>query len=418
MTLVASRLDAYPASVDESVELDIVRGADGGAGVGFHPDGRVVFVEGALPGERVAASITAEYKRHYRGVAVDVIDAAEGRLTPICPTRRAGCGGCDLAHADIETQHDLKVAVVRDSLTRIGRLDSGLVDDALETSIRAPDHGSYHYRTTVRAAISNGRAGYRRAGSHDVVAANECRVAHRLLEEVLVESRFGDEVGSEVVIRVSAHTGQRLIVVDGDANSVESASDVVVVSRRELDDGRKVAITEHAADREWQVSATSFFQPGPTVATLLAAAVAERVGDLDGKTLVDAYCGVGMFGGSVGSTASRVIAIERAGSSTADARVNLSHLPADIVESAVEAWTPQAADVVIADPARAGLGSTGVSVLEQCGAQTFVLVSCDTGSLGRDIGLLTNSGYVLESVELVDAFADTSHIEVVSTLRR
>ena len=399
------------------IDVEIVRSADGGAGVGFHPDGRVMFVGGALPGERVKAQVTKEHKRHIRATVVEVLEPSAGRISPVCVTRTLGCGGCDLAHADLATQHQIKVGVVRDALVRIGRIDPDVVDRAVVPDV-ATAAEPYRYRTTVRAAIDRGRAGYRRAGSHDVVAADECGVAHVAVERLLKDLRFGARAGDEVVIRVSAATGERLVVIDGATSDVDAPDDVVVVTKVELESGRHVALTEEAAGREWQISAGSFFQPGPAVATLLADAVAKRVGDLSGSTLLDAYSGVGLFAGSVGASADAIIAVERAGSSTADARINLTDLPARVVEAEVEHWDPEPADVVIADPARSGLGAEAVSVLDRCGASRFVLVSCDTGSLGRDVGLLTAAGYKLEAVDMLDAFADTSHIEVVSTLSR
>ena len=349
---------------------------------------------------------------------MDILEPAAGRTTPVCTTRLAGCGGCDLAHADISTQHDLKTAVVRDALTRIGRLAPELVDAAIHLPIHTPTADPYQYRTTVRAAISNGRAGYRRAGSHDVVLADVCRVAHPALEDLLTTLEFGPDAGDEVTIRVSDATDEKMVLVDGDDDAVDAPADVIVVSRRELEAGHNVWITEHAAGRDWQISAGSFFQPGPAIATTLAGIVADRVGNLAGATLVDAYAGVGLFAGSVGASARKIVAVERVGSSTFDARENLSDLDAQVVESDVDRWEGAPADVVIADPSRSGLGARGAEVLDSCGAHTFVLVSCDTGSLGRDVGLLTKAGYSLESVDLVDAFADTSHIEVISTLRR
>lgn len=403
--------------MDNPIEVEIVRAADGAAGVGYHPDGRVMFVNGALPGERVAAEVVTEHKRHIRARAVEILDPSPSRITPVCSTRNNGCGGCDLAHTNIETQHDIKVGVVRDALTRIGRIDPEVVDGALVAEVRTVAE-PYRYRTTVRAAIHEGRAGYRRAGSHDVVAADECRVAHEAIEELLATLRFGPEAGGEAVMRVSASTGERLVIVDGDTAEVVAPTDVVVVSKAALEAGQIVSFTEHAAGRDWQISAQSFFQPGPAIASLLAETVSERVGDLSAKTLVDAYSGVGLFAGAVGARADEITTVERAGSATADALVNLAGLPVEIVEADVERWEPERADVVIADPARSGLGSAGVDVLNRCGASTFVLVSCDTGSLGRDAGLLTKAGYSVESVDLIDAFADTSHIEVVSTFRR
>lgn len=417
MTLGAACLHTYPEPVDKVIEVDIVRAADGAAGVGHHPDGRVMFVDGALTGERVAARITKEHKRHLRAVAAEILEPSAERISPVCATRIAGCGGCDFAHAEIATQHKSKAAVVRDALVRIGRVAPEIVDQVLVDVVRCPPD-PFGYRTTVRAAIHAGRAGYRRTGSHDIVVAHECRVSHPLAEELLVELRFGPASGAEAMIRVSDKTGERHVVVDGDAGAVEAPAGVEVASRNELEAGRRLSLTEHAADRDWQVSAGSFFQPGPGIATLLAETVAERVDDIDGATLVDAYSGVGLFAGTVGSRAGAVTAIERAGSSTEDARVNLAEIGATIIEADVEKWSAKPADVVIADPARSGLGARGLEVLDGCGANTFVLVSCDTGSMGRDIGLLVQAGYELTHVDLVDAFADTSHIEVVSTLQR
>ena len=418
MTIGAASQHTYPAAVDNSLEIDIVRSADGGAGVGYHPDGRVVFVDGALPGERVIAEITKQQKRHLRARAIDVIDPAPGRVAPVCATRVQGCGGCDLAHADIATQHEIKAAVVRDALVRIGRVDPELAAAAIGMPIKTPADDPYRYRTTVRAAIDARRAGYRRAGSHEVVVADQCRVSHPAVEQLLVDLRFGPDAGGEATIRVSASTGEQMVLVDGNAAAVDAPSEVVVLGRSELAEGRHAFITEHAAGRDWRISVGSFFQPGPAIADLLAATVLERAGDLRGATLLDAYAGVGLFAGSVGSTAGEIFAIERAGSSSADALVNLADLPAEVIEADVDRWDPKPADVVIADPARSGLGAAGVRTLDGCGAHTFVLVSCDTGSFGRDIGLLAAAGYTLDSVDLIDAFADTSHIEIVSTLHR
>ena len=404
--------------MDNSLEIDIVRSADGGSGVGYHPDGRVAFVDGALPGERVIAEITKQQKRHLRARAVEIVDPSPGRVAPACATRVRGCGGCDLAHADIATQHEIKAAVARDALVRIGRVPAEVAAEVIGTAIQTPADGPYRYRTTVRAAIDARRAGYRRAGSHEVVVADECRVAHPAIEQLLADLRFGPDAGEEATIRVSAATGEQMVLVDGNPAAVDAPSEVEVVSRGELAQGRQVFITEHAAGRDWQISAGSFFQPGPAIADMLAATVTERAGDLHGATLVDAYAGVGLFAGSAGSTAADIIAIERAGSSTADARVNLADLPAQVVEADVDRWDAIPADVVIADPARSGLAAAGVKALTGCDAHTFVLVSCDTGSFGRDVGLLTAAGYSLDSVDLIDAFADTSHIEIVSTLRR
>lgn len=361
--------------------------------------------------------ISTQKKRFARGRVIEVLEPSPGRVEAACETHRAGCGGCDLAHASETTQTEIHSTVVRDALTRIGRVDGDRVDAAFEV-FDASSPTVPRYRTTVRAAIADGRAGYRRRGSHEVVHAGECIVAHPLVEELLQEGRFGDEAGAEVQLRVSAATGERMALIDGNPQAVSLPSDVDVVARAELRSGREAWITESAGGREWRVSAESFFQAGPEIATGLVDAVRRAAGDVAGLDLVDAYAGIGLFAGTVGLPAATVTAVERSGSSTADARANLAAGNATIVESPVESWRGKRADVVIADPARGGLERGGVDALVRCEAPRFVLVSCDTGSLGRDVGLLCEAGYELESVQLVDAFHDTSHVETIVALRR
>lgn len=419
----------YPASVSSPrprrhnvspqsvIELTLDRAANDGASVGRDEDGRAVFADGGLPGETVRVSLETQKKRFARGRVIEVLAASPGRVEPTCPTHVAGCGGCDLAHASAHLQHDVKQRVVEDALVRIGRCDADVVSALLGANSVGPAGESTGYRTTVRAAIHKGRAGYRKRSSHNIVSAIACGVAHPLVAEMLVEGRFAPGSGDEVVLRASAATGERVALISGDAFAVDLPDDVVVVSRDELKDGREVSIVEHAAGRDWQVSAESFFQAGPTVASALVDAVAAAAGSVEGLRVVDAYAGIGLFGGTVAATASELWSVERSRSSSRDAHVNLSGLPATIIEKAVEDWAGVEADVVIADPARSGLGAEGANSLVSCGAQRFVLVSCDTGSLGRDVGLLQQQGYVLDSLRIVDAFHDTSHVETVVGLR-
>jgi len=392
----------------DSIEITLDRPAGGAASVGRTDEGLVVFADGGLPGETVRVELHTRRKRFARGVVVEVVAPSAGRRVPECATARAGCGGCDLAHATREAQLEMKVVVVRDALERIAQLT-----DVPEIRVRSTDHE--RYRTTVRAAVVDGRAGYRRRRSHDVVAADECLVAHPAIEELLRDGRWGP--ASEVTLRASAKTGERLAVVDGSLAAVTVPDDVMLVSRDSLASSEQPFVTEHAGGRDWRLSAGSFFQAGPAAASALVEAVTRAVGDTAAGHLVDAYAGIGLFGGTVGRSFDRVTAIERSPSAVADARVNLGD---DVrIESVkVESWAPKPADVVVADPARAGLGPPAAERLCESGASQFVLVSCDTGSLGRDARILVDAGYRVSGVEVVDAFPQTSQVETVLTLNR
>ena len=132
--------------------------------------------------------------------------------------------------------------------------------------------------------------------------------------------------------------------------------------------------------------------------------------------MADLYGGVGLFAVGLGARSS--VVVERSPSSAADARINTQHLDATIVRVAVERWRPSAADVVVADPARSGLGKDGVRAAVATGARRVALVSCDPASLARDVGLFASSGYRPLGVELVDLFPHTHHVEAVTTLER
>jgi len=384
------------------VELVVTATARDGAGIARTDDGRVVFVEGALPGETVITEILDVQKRWSRGRVLEVLEASPIRVAVPCAHRLEGCGGCDLLHVDPGHQLDMKAEIVVEQLRRAGI-------DAPEAKLRPllDDHG----RTTVRAAVMDGRAGYRMGGSHDVVIPQTCQAVDPLAEQLLVDGRFGE--AAEVTIRVGNRTGERLVLVEGDPSGVSVPDDVRVVSADELAGGRRAWIHEEAAGRRWRISARSFFQNRPAGVDALVEVVAEMVDDLGANgPMVDAYAGIGIFAGTIGQGRD-VHAVERGKDSLADARINLDENRVKIVRSAVESWKAVRASVVVADPAREGLGKAGVEVLSGCHPELFVLVSCDPGSFARDAGLLAGAGLRLDRLTVVDLFPGTSHVETV-----
>ena len=383
--------------------------ATGGDGVGRADDGRVVFVPGALPGEVVEVEITETRKRFARAEILSVVEAAPGRRTEPCRHLAEGCGGCDLQHADVATQRALKLDIVRDCLERIGRLDDPTVEPA---GAVAPES----YRTTIRVAVDGGQAGHRARSSHRVILTPECLIAHPTLRRVLAEGSFGG--AAEVFARVSEATGELLVVVSPTASD-SSCPGGTVVGVDEVTAGAAASLVEEIAGTRFRVSARSFLQSSPAAATLLVDEVRRIAGEVQPRSLADLYGGIGVFAATV-PVPGRVIMVEQNASAVADARVNLGGLdgPVEIVDSKVERWWPEHVDLVIADPARAGLGRTGVEVVVGTEAADIALVSCDPGSLGRDAGLLVGAGYRLVSSRVVDVFPQTSHVEVVSHFTR
>lgn len=397
-------------------ELELVPTAmvAGGRALARDGGGRVVFVDGALPGERVRARLIDERRDFARAVAVEVVDPSPDRVAPPCPALAAGCGGCTWQHVAPGAQARLKASIVVDALRRIGRLP----DPPVPGVARVPGPA---LRTTARLAVSaEGRAGHRpRAdgtGPGLPVPTDACMVAHPLLDELLVSGRYPG--AAEVLLRVGVASGERVVRAKYRPRDVEVPAGVVVVGER---DRRPASVHEEVAGRRFRISVWSFFQPGPVVAEGLVAAVRAAVdGALpEGGHLVDAYAGVGLFGSVLGASHRvMVTALESAPAAVADARANLADVDARVVAGEVGRWRPAPADppvdVVVADPSRTGLGRPGVGTIGAARPGRVVLVSCDPASLGRDAALLADAGYRLTSVDLVDAFPHTFHVETVS----
>ena len=388
------------------VRLTVDRLAVGGNGIAREPDGRVVFVEGALPGETVLGRVISRGKDFWRAQAVEVLDASPSRVDPPCRYVASGCGGCGWQFVNPTAQPGLKADMVRDALARQGRLAGAVVTAGASV-------GPFGYRTTVRlGAGPDGLLGLRRASSHELVAVDECLVAHPGLADLIGRVRlYGAD---EAVFRVSESTGERTalaVSVDGRSGRFEGLPDDVRV-------GADAAIRETVGGVALQVSAASFFQSSARSAELLVDAVRRAVGDTARvRSWADLYSGVGLFAATVVGDAP-VTAVELSTSSCADARVNLADRAAEMVEGSVDAWEPIPVDLVVADPSRSGLGRGGVDAVDGTGTSTLVLVSCDAAALGRDTALLAAAGFVHSGSEVLDLFPGTPHVEVVTRFER
>jgi 23S rRNA (uracil1939-C5)-methyltransferase len=388
----------------------------GGDAMARDADGRVVFVAGALPGEVVEVEIESSKKDFARGRVTAIVEESPLREVPSCAHRRAGCGGCDWMHLRPDAQLDAKVEIVVESLRRIGRLDAETVDSLVRQGDAVSPFG---YRTTIRVVGgADGSLGYRAQGSNDVVEVTSCPVADPTLSRLLAVVRA--EHGAELTLRTSVATGSVTAVWDRRHRSA------IQGIPPEVHIGDRAWLTERVAGRELRVSAGSFFQSGVQAAELLVAAVTAAAPELaTARHAVDAYGGIGLFAVTAMADAGHVTVLESSTSACRDAAHNLAGRPASVVRGEVTAWSGPTGDgraapvdVVVADPARPGLGRPGVTALVTARPAVLVLVSCDPVSLARDVTLLAAAGYVPESVEVFDLFPNTHHVETVTRFIR
>lgn len=375
-----------------AVTIDVTAVVAGGDGMGRDDSGRVVFVTGALPGERVRVRLTEQRRDFARGVIDELVAASPDRVDAPCRFVADGCGGCEWQHVAAAAQPRLKRDLVLDALRRIARVEEPNVAEC----IALPGIG---YRTTVRVAIDNeGRPAFRMSESHDLVVVDDCLVAHPTLAAMLGDGRWTG--AKEAVLRVGARTGETLVDVKPRSGTAPAP------------------IHEEVAGRRFQISAGSFFQIRPDGADALVALVGDSLAAHDVSTVVDLYAGVGLFAGALHDRGFDVrAAVEGGRFATADARVNLVGI-CDVIERDVAKWRGIPVDAVVADPSRRGLMAEGVATVMRCDPRVVVLVSCDVAALGRDAKLLISEGFELEQSTPIDLFPHTPHVEVVSTFKR
>jgi 23S rRNA (uracil1939-C5)-methyltransferase len=380
------------------MELTTSAMASGGDAVARDPDGKAVFVRGALPGEVVRVRVTNEHARYAVGCVDTLVEPSPHRVAPPCPEVDRGCGACQWQHISVPMQRHLKTQFLVEAIERSG----------VECPVPTPcvDLAPWAFRTTIDAAVHAGRAGFYRARSHHVVTVGACLVAHPLLGELLVGARYPG--ARKVLLRCGAHTGERLAATTPTGLSVKVPDDV-----------RGDHLHERAAGRLWRISARSFFQSRADGADALARIVGAAADEWGApSTAVDLYSGVGLFAGVLAGRGWSVTAVEGSRSAVADAGCNLGGMDATVIHADVTKWTPVRADLVVADPSRMGLGREGAEVVAATGARRVILISCDAAGLGRDAALLCRAGYALTAVTHVDLFPHTFRVEAVTVYDR
>lgn len=389
--------------IGQQVTLDVTSMAHGGEAVARH-DGQVVFVRGAIPGERVTAQVTDApgHGRFLRASTVEVLEASGDRIDPPC--RYFGeCGGCDWQFMSLEAQRRFKARVVAEQLTRIGGEPSERWSN-LAVEPLAGDQDGLRWRTRMRYTVdAAGRAGLLGHHSHDVVALDSCLIA-------------SPEIGGAGVLE-RTWPGVREVL------AVQANSDPVVLPDPVPGQAR---VTQHAAGREWTFDATAFWQVHPGAADVLAEAVRSFVQPRAGDHLLDLYAGVGLFAGAYVDTlgpGGRIDAVESDEVAVKGARRSLHdevtiHIHHDRVDRWLRSGPLKRCDVIVLDPPRTGAGREVMERIADLAPRAIAYVACDPAALARDIATARSLGWHLTGLRAFDLFPMTHHVECVALLER
>ncbi len=406
--------------------MELVTGAiaAGGGCVAHAEDGRVVFVRHALPGERVVAEVTSETRSFLRADAVEVLAPSPDRVDPPCPLAGPGrCGGCDWQHASLPAQRRLKQSLVAEQLRRLAAVEHEVLVEEVPGA-----RDGLGWRTRVRFAVDRaGHPGLHRHRSHEIEPVVHCPLATDAVNGVGVGGSLW-RGAHHVEVTAPTGGGSPLVSVEtGRRSLAESprveAGLVVNGKTRRRPDRVHVRVGEH----RFGVSAGVFWQVHPGAAAVLTESVLSGIDPREGERVADLYAGAGLFtvplAERVGPRGS-VVAVERSGRACADAVHNAEGLyQVTIVRAEVDpdlvADGLDAPDLVVLDPSREGAGRAvmGALVSLRPNPRAIAYVSCDPASFARDLRVVLDAGWTMDSLRAFDLFPMTEHVELVAILR-
>ena len=384
----------------EHLEVEVERILPGGMGLA-HAGGKTVFVSLAAPGDRVRVAVERRQGDVLFASIVEIITPSPVRVEPPCPYF-GRCGGCDFQQLTYDAQLAAKAEMIRDCLHRIARLES--VPEFVVTG--SPNNWRYRMRATWQIDQDERTIGYYERGSRRVCDVVDCAVLKPELQEKLEEvrgtewSQFPPEL-------------KHLDVVAGE-NGVSFAPAFAEFETKEL------ALTVRG--EVYSYNAESFFQINPS---LLGQLIDFALRDASGETVLDLYCGVGLFTLPLARGFKNVIGVEANPAAARFARRNLQRAGltnARVMTATVTDWfrssNPGSVDFVLLDPPRAGAESAVIKGILDAEPREISYVSCDPATLARDLRKLLTGGYAIASIAAFDLFPQTHHVETVVRFRK
>lgn len=419
-------------------------------------DGQVVFVHGAVRGELCRVLVMKVLKNAAFGKVTELLEPSPERREPDCPYY-GRCGGCDFRHLSYREELWAKRQRVQDALTRLGGSDV-----EVEEILGAAD--PLYYRNKSQYPVSAGKVGFYRARTHDVVDIEHCLIQKPQADAAAAALRdymrdfavpsYDEKTGRGLLRHLYVRTnrrGESLVCVLANGERLPHEEELVGRLRRAVPDCVGVVLgvntrrgntilgeryrTLWGADTledelcglTFRLSVPSFYQVNRDQAEVLYRKAVEYAGLTGGELVVDLYCGAGTITQVMAGGAGRVIGAEIVPEAIEDARENARRNGIENVEffcgdaaqlAADFAGRGLRPDVICVDPPRKGLAPEAIAAAAQMAPQRVVYVSCDPGTLGRDVKRFAEYGYRVQRAAACDLFPRTRHIETVCLLSK
>ncbi len=420
-------------------------------------DDFTVFIDKVLPGDVVEARIIKVKKNFAFGKLMTIIQPSPLRVQPKCPVA-SHCGGCQLQHLAYQGQLDYKRKKVEDVLERIGKIEDVVVKPTIGMD------NPYMYRNKAQFPVrkENGelKIGFFAPRSHRIIDTDTCDIQHESNTEIIkivrdflteYDTSIYDEkkhkgLVRHIVTKVGFHTHEIMvcIVINGKAlpasdelvkrlQTIKEVKSIVLNHNKERGNvilGRNITtlygnsyIRDYTGDIEFEISPLSFFQVNPLQTEVLYNKVMEYAQLTGQETVWDAYCGIGSISLFLAQKAKKVYGVEIVPAAIEDAKRNAVLNGIENVEfilGQAEEVIPYKfkekgvkADVIVVDPPRKGCEESLLETIVEMAPKRLVYVSCDPGTLARDLKYLTEHDFRVVEVQPVDMFPQTNHVETV-----
>ncbi len=453
-----------PVNNEENIKRAIIieKFLNGGQGLGHDETGKPVFVEGAYPGEIVDVEITKEKKNFSFGQVHNFKYKIPERNQPVCTVFKE-CGACDWLDLDYSYQLKSKKDIISEQFMRLGNIDtSSILLDVL------PSQPQYQTRNkmTYACGINKGKiiVGLRAKGSNRIIEPLGCKVVDSQFEHIrkttqtiLNEIFTPDDIFQSrrrigflrgIAIRKTEYTGQYMLIIITSMKLTRQLKPVktrileelpfldslinVFTRKKSMLSGEYATIhgqgtlKEHIDWYDYNIPPTSFFQTNTKMLKVFLNTVKELAQPEKDEMLMDLYGGVGFFSIYLSSLYKRSILVESHPESVKAATSNCGMnkvTNVEIIEKTVEEYTQPAKyidqpNTLIIDPPRAGIEKGALDKIIEIEPQKIIYCSCDLGTLVRDCGRLVSSGYKIETIQPLDIFPHTAHVECVVKLKK
>jgi 23S rRNA (uracil1939-C5)-methyltransferase len=406
----------------ELLTVDLDKLVYGGDAMGRTKEGQAIFVPFGLPGEKTLVRVTEEKRSHLRAELVDIQEPSPQRITPRC--RHFGvCGGCHYQHLPYSAQLNAKTEILRDQMMRIGKIP----EPAVEPIVASPRQ--WNYRNNIQFHLTEqGKLGYIRADGRGVLPISECHLPEMSLNELWPSAEFNPGLGLERISLRAGNNGERMLILESanpEPPELELEADLSVVHLTGEDIlvmAGNDALGISVKDRLFRVSAASFFQVNVDVAERMVDHLLEHLAVSSGTTMLEIYCGVGLFSAFFASRVGQLTGIEASPSACKDFAVNLDEFDnVMLYEAPAETVLPgldTSPEVVLLDPPRTGLEKQIADALLVLKPENIAYVSCNPSTLARDSARLIAGGYQLVRVTPFDLFPQTYSIESISLFEK